>query len=43
MAAAMVMHMADLSSAMVRGSVRDRPNYNPTQPMILPAWLGAAA
>lgn len=42
MAAAMVMHMADLSSAAVRGSVRDTPNYNPTVPVELPAWLEAA-
>jgi len=40
MAAAMVMHMADLSSAEVRGSVRDRPDYNPTIPMKIPAWVG---
>lgn len=39
MAAAMVMHMADLSSAAVRGSVRDTPNYNPTIPVQLPAFL----
>lgn len=43
MAAAMVMHMADLSSAAVRGSVRDRPNYNPTIPMKIPAWVGECA
>ncbi|MFN3833422.1 MAG: helicase [Allorhizobium sp.] len=43
MAAAMVMHMADLSSAAVRGSVRDRPDYNPTIPMTIPAWLGECA
>lgn len=43
MAAAMVMHMADLSSEAVRGSVRDTPNYNPTQPVILPAFLEQAA
>lgn len=43
MAAAMVRHMADLSSAAVRGSVRDTPNYNPTQPIILPHWLEQAA
>jgi hypothetical protein len=42
MAAAMVMHMADLSSQTVRGMVRDRPDYNPTQPMRLPAFLRAA-
>ncbi len=39
MAAAMVMHMADLSSEAVRGAVRDKPNYNPQQPMQIPAWL----
>ena len=42
MAAAMVMHMADLSSAAVRGSVRDTPAYNPRQPIILPKFLEAA-
>ena len=42
MAAAMVMHMADLSSQTVRGMVRDRPDYNPTQPMVLPEFLRAA-
>ena len=39
MAAAMVMHMADLSSEAVRGSVRDTPNYNPTVPVALPSFL----
>lgn len=43
MAAAMVLHMADLSSAEVRGSVRDRPDYNPTIPMEIPSWVGEAA
>ena len=43
MAAAMVMHMADLSSEAVRGMVRDTPNYNPTQPIRLPAFLECAA
>lgn len=43
MAAAMVLHMADLSSAEVRGSVRDRPDYNPTIPMKIPSWVGEAA
>lgn len=42
MAAAMVLHMADLSSAMVRGSVRDRPNYDPQQPVKLPSFLEVA-
>lgn len=43
MAAAMVAHMADLSSASVRGSVRDRPDYNPTVPMTIPSWVGECA
>ena len=43
MAAAMVMHMADLSSQAVRGSMRDRPNYAPQQPVILPSFLEQAA
>ena len=42
MAAAMVLHMADLSSKAVRGSVRDTPNYNPTLPVQLPSFLEAA-
>jgi hypothetical protein len=43
MAAAMVMHMADLSSQEVRGMVRDRPDYNPQIPMTVPAWLTGEA
>jgi len=43
MAAAMVMHMADLSSKAVRGMVRDTPHYNPTVPVQLPAFLEFAA
>lgn len=44
MAAAMVMHMADLSSQEVRGMVRDRPDYDPKIPMVIPSWLmGEAA
>lgn len=43
MAAAMVMHMADLSTRAVRGSVRDRPDYDPQNPFIIPSWLGAAS
>ncbi|TIN80727.1 helicase [Mesorhizobium sp.] len=43
MAASMVHHMADLSSATVRGMVRDRPDYNPTKPVILPQFLQASA
>jgi hypothetical protein len=41
MAAAMVRHMSDLSTKAVRGSVRDRPDYNPTQPVVLPDWIAA--
>lgn len=39
MAAAMVMHMADLSAQNVRGMVRDRPDYLPTQPVIIPDFV----
>lgn len=39
MASAMVRHMSDLSSVAVRGSVRDRADYNPTEPMRLPEFL----
>ena len=42
MAASMVLHMADLSSEAVRGSVRDTPNYNPTIPVQLPSFVEAA-
>lgn len=42
MAAAMVRHMADLSAGAVRGQVRDRPDYDPQQPVALPEWLVAA-
>ena len=41
MAASMLLHMADLSSLAIRGSVRDTPNYNPTQPVRLPEFLAA--
>lgn len=39
MAAGMVRHMADLSSVEIRGSVRDRADYNPKKVMKLPDWL----
>jgi hypothetical protein len=39
MASAMVMHMADLSSASIKGLVRDVPDYNPTIPVKLPSFL----
>lgn len=42
MAAAMIRHMADLSSQDVRGSVRTVANYNPTEPFIVPDFLRAA-
>lgn len=43
MAAAMVLHMADLSSAAVRGSIRETPNYNPQQPVIIPSFIRKSA
>jgi len=43
MAAAMVRHMAGLSTRQINGQVRDRPDYDPQQPMQIPSWLGAAA
>lgn len=39
MAASMVMHMADLSSEAVRGSVRSVAAYNPQQPVQIPSWV----
>ena len=42
MAAAMVAHTADLSSRIVRGAIRERPNYDPQIPFIIPHWLEAA-
>ncbi|MFC6487338.1 helicase [Nitratireductor sp. GCM10026969] len=43
MAAAMVRHMADLSSAEIRGTARTVPDYNPTQRLALPDWIGEPA
>ena len=43
MAASMVLHMADLSSQAVRGMIRDTPNYNPTVPVTIPAFLECEA
>lgn len=40
MAGAMVRHMADLSAINVKGMVRDRPDYQPTQPVIIPTFIG---
>lgn len=39
MASAMVRHMADISSLAIRGSVRDRPDYDPKQPFIMPEFI----
>lgn len=39
MAAAMVLHMADLTNELVRGIARVRPDYNPTIPVQIPTWL----
>ena len=41
MQAAMVMHTSSISSELIRGMVRDRPDYNPTQPVIIPDFLEA--
>lgn len=43
MAAALVRHMADLSSADVRGIERDNATYNPTKSITLPDWLARVA
>ena len=43
MAASMVLHMADMSAEAVHGTIRVVPDYNPTQPMELPAFLEEAA
>lgn len=42
MAAAMVRHTADLSSAAIRGMNRTVADYRPTRPVLLPEFLGAA-
>ena len=39
MAAAMLGHMRDIQSAEIRGTERIMTDYNPTEPMRLPAWL----
>jgi hypothetical protein len=41
MAAAMVRHMADLSSLEIRGTTRDRGDYRPTLNLSLPEWIAA--
>lgn len=40
MADKMVLHMADLSSKMIKGAVRDTDEYMPQEKMIIPAFLG---
>ncbi len=42
MAAAMVAHTADISSAEIRGMRRDTPDYAPQQIIQLPTWLRSA-
>lgn len=39
MGAAMVAHMADLSSELIHGAGRDSDTYAPTLPIVIPAWL----
>lgn len=39
MAQAMISHMGDLSSETIRGARRDRPDYMPKKPVIIPTWL----
>lgn len=43
MAAAMVAHTSDLSSVAIRGMTRDKPDYNPTKPVIIPDFIMEAA
>ena len=39
MANQMIRHMADLSSANIRGAIRETASYLPTETMEIPAWL----
>jgi hypothetical protein len=39
MADQMIKHMADLSSANIRGAVRETASYLPTEKMEIPTWL----
>ncbi len=43
MGAAMVAHMADLSSELIHGAGRDFERYSPQFPINIPAWLQEAA
>lgn len=39
MAASMVLHTSSISSELIRGLQRDRPDYDPRQPFVIPHWL----
>lgn len=39
MAAAMVLHTANINKENIGAQVRDKADYNPTEPMRLPTWL----
>lgn len=39
MAAAMVLHTANINKENIGAQVRDKADYNPTEPMRLPVWL----
>lgn len=43
MAAAMVLHTSNITKSVINAQARDIATYNPTTPMQIPAWLGAAA
>lgn len=43
MSAAMVLHTADISSRLVRGSEREKGDYQPNAVLRLPHWLGEVA
>lgn len=43
MAAAMVMHTADITRETINSQARDTAIYEPTVPMQIPTWLGVAA
>lgn len=41
MAAAMVLHTANITKAAINAQVRDKASYDPKVPMLIPAWLTA--
>ncbi|WP_060577673.1 DEAD/DEAH box helicase [Aureimonas ureilytica] len=43
MAAAMVLHTANINKAAINALTRDRAKYCPTEPMRIPSWIGADA